>query len=202
MPRSHPTEAPVADRLDALSDALAQNLRAVREVRGLTQQQLADLCGVPRSTVAHIESGGTNPTLGVLARLAGALHLSLEELLAPPRARCQLFPRGSLPEEVSRRGGAVRLAKLLPNPVPGMSIDRLELASGATLAGSPHAPGTHEFLYCERGRLDLWVAGEHFALSQGDVAAFTGDQRHSYRNPGRGTAVGFSVVCLAPLEAG
>ena len=190
-----------AERHAQLSDALAQNVRAIRELRGLTQQQLADLCDLPRSTIAHVEGGSTNPTLSVLAHLAGALHLSLEELLAPPRARCQLYPRGSLPEEISRRSGVARLSKLLPNPVPGMSIDRLELAPGTTLRGSPHAVGTHEFLFCEKGRLDLWVAGQHFDLARGDVAAFTGDQRHSYRNAGRSVAVGFSVVCLAPLDS-
>jgi hypothetical protein len=36
-----------------------------------------------------------------------------------------------------------------------------------------------------------------FDLSPGDVVVFQGDQRHSYRNPGRVPAVGYSVVLLA-----
>ena len=75
----------------------------------------------------------------------------------------------------------------------------MELAAGATIKGSPHAPGTHEYLYCERGQLILHVAGERFELECGSVAAFPGDQRHSYENRGRGAAVGFSVVSLAPV---
>lgn len=186
--------------LGPLSDHLGRNLRAIREVRGLTQQQLANLCTVPRSTVANIECGGSNPTLSVLVKLAGALHLSLEELLARPRARCQVFGVDDLPRSKSRASGQVVVQGLLPHPVPGMAIDRLELAPGGRLSGSPHAPGTHEFLYCERGQIALWVAGECFELETGAVAAFPGDQRHSYQNPGRRDAVGFSVVSLAPMD--
>ena len=52
---------------------------------------------------------------------------------------------------------------------------------------------------CESGHLILWVSGERFDLSRGDVAAFPGDQQHSYHNEGRSKAIGFSVVTLAPL---
>jgi len=185
--------------IDALSRHLGLNLRSIRELRGLTQQQLANLCEMPRSTVASIEVGSSNPTLAVLSRLAGTLHLSIEELLARPRARCQVFHREALPTIVSRRSGRATLRNLLPHPIPGMAIDRMEFEAGARVQGSPHAPGTHEYLYCERGQLLLRVAGERFDLDQGSVAAFPGDQRHSYENPGRGVAVGFSVVSLAPV---
>ncbi len=189
-----------ATSLKKLSGYLGKNLRSIRELRGLTQQQLATLCEVPRSTVANIEVGGSNPTLAVLLRLSGALHLSLEELLARPRARCQVYPPGSLPSLEPRSGSGAELQQLLPQAIPGMSIDRLELPAGVRMKGSPHAPGTHEFLYCERGQLNLWVAGEQFELKRGAVAAFPGDQRHSYENPGRSSAIGFSVVSLAPVD--
>jgi transcriptional regulator with XRE-family HTH domain len=188
------------ESLSELSDYLGRNLRSIRELRGLTQQQLADLCEIPRSTVANVEVGGSNPTLAVLVRLASSMHLSIEELLARPRVRCQIFPAGSLPTLQSKRGGGSKLRKLLPHPIPGMAIDRMELAAGARHTGSPHAPGTHEFLYCERGRIILWVGGEQFDLALGSVAAFPGDQRHSYENPGASVAIGFSVVSLAPVD--
>jgi XRE family transcriptional regulator, regulator of sulfur utilization len=183
----------------SLAGHLAANLKYVRDRRGLTQGQIAKLCGLPRSTVANIETGASNPTLAVLTRLASALQLSLEELLSPPRARCQLFKKGTLPVLARGRGGKARIAKLLPHPIPGMEIDRLELPPGERLTGVPHRPGTQEYLCCERGRLTLWAAGERFDLVAGDVAAFPGDQPHSYHNEGDAPAVGFSVVTLAPV---
>jgi transcriptional regulator with XRE-family HTH domain len=186
--------------IDSLTANLADNLRYIRERRGLTQSQLAHLCAIPRSTVGNIETGASNPTLSVLARLAAALQLSLEELLSTPRARCQLYPKGSLPVLARGRSGKVLVQKLFPHPIPGMEIDRMVLPAGDKLTGVPHRPGTHECLYCERGAITLWVAGEKFELGEGDVATFPGDQAHSYHNPGKAAAVGFSVVALAPMQ--
>jgi len=189
---------------DSLTEALASNLGAnlkhVRQKRGLTQGEIAKLSGLPRSTIANLETGACNPTLSVLARLGSALQLSLEELLSAPRARCQLFPKGALPLVSRGRGGKkVLVAKLLPHAIPGMEIDRIELEPGARMTGVPHRPGTQEYLACERGRIVLWTTGQRFDLAQGDVAAFDGDQPHSYHNEGDTIAVGFSVVTLAPV---
>ena len=88
------------------------------------------------------------------------------------------------------------MRKLLPDPIPGMEIDRIEVAPGGRMTGVPHTPGTREYLTCEAGEIVLVVGGERFRLEPGDVAVFRGDQRHSYQNPGRRPAVGYSVVVL------
>ncbi|MFK7984765.1 MAG: helix-turn-helix domain-containing protein [Sandaracinaceae bacterium] len=183
--------------MSELSDHLAQNLRTLRQARGRTQQQMAKLAGVPRATWANLESGGANPTLSVLHAASTALGVSLEELLAPPRATGKHYPSGTLK---TRRRGKALVHKLLPDPVPGMEIDRIELPTGGRLVGVPHTAGTREYLTCEKGTLRLIASGDIYTLAVGDVVAFRGDQKHSYENGGRGTAVGFSVVVLvSPL---
>jgi len=196
----YPAGMPEPGPQSLLAANLAANIRYVRERRGLTQAALARLCGLPRSTVAQTETGSGNPTLAVLSRMAAALQLSIEELLSRPHAACQLFPKGTLPATDRGRDGLARVQKILPDPIPGMEIDRLELKPGARMTGVPHRPGTREYLACERGKLTLWAAGEQFDLSPGDVAAFHGDQPHSYQNRGDVVAVGFSVVTLSPIH--
>ena len=176
---------------------LGRNVRQLREARGLTQAQLARLAGVPRATWANLESGAANPTLAVLHRVASALQVSIEELISAPRAACQFYPKGSLP---ARQRNDVTIRRLLPDAIPGMEIDRMEIPSGATLIGIPHTPGTREYLTCESGRITLRAAGERWDLSSGDVVAFRGDQKHAYHNPGERTAVGYSVVVLARVR--
>ena len=178
---------------------LAANLRQLRDARGLTQAQAARLAGLPRPTWTTLESGSANPTLGVLVRAAAALHLSIEELIGPPRATGRVYRAEGLR---SRRRGAVTVRDLLPEKIAGMEIDRMELPRGAVLNGIPHTPGTREYLACERGRIELSAEGQSFALAAGDVVVFHGDQRHSYRNPGAETAIGYSVVVMTPpIEA-
>lgn len=179
---------------DAIASRLARNLQQLREARGVTQQQMAKLAGMPRATWTHLESGEGNPTLAVLYRAAQALGVSLEELVCEPKAALRHYPRGSLPE---RTPGDATVRKLLPDPIPGMEIERIELPPGGRMPGTPHTPGTREYLTCERGRLSLVAAGERYELGPGDVVVFRGDQRHSYSNVGDALAVGYSVVTLA-----
>ena len=179
---------------DSLPIRLGRNVRQLREARGLTQQQLARLARLPRATWSHVESGAGNPTLAVLDKVASALQVPIEELTAAPRATGRLHVRDAL--RVRRQGdGSIR--QLLPDPIPGVLIDRMELPPGGRIPGVPHMPGTREYFTCERGSVAVAVAGEQWSVGPGDVLVFRGDQRHSYRNAGRETAVGYSVVLLA-----
>jgi transcriptional regulator with XRE-family HTH domain len=180
---------------DELAVRLAGNVRQLRDARGLTQDQMARLAGIPRATWGHLESGVGNPTLSVLHKVAVALQVPLEELTSAPRAISRLYPKESLAEH---RQGDGLIRKLLPDPIPGVVIDRMEIPPGGRIPGVPHMPGTREYLTCESGEFLLAVAGEQSRLSPGDVVVFRGDQRHSYRNPGKRAAVGYSVVLLAP----
>lgn len=174
---------------------LAQNIRQLRDQRKLSQQKLADLSGIPRATWANLESGSANPTLAVLTRVAATLRVSIEELLSPPRALCRLY---RVHELRHRLRGAAQIRDLLPDPLAGLQIERLALAGGGRLLGTPHTAGTREYLTCERGRLALSVAGEVQVLDAGDVLVFRGDQKHSYHNPQETESIGYSVVVLAP----
>ncbi len=176
---------------------LADNLRQLREARGLTQARAAALAEVPRPTWATLEAGGSNPTLAVLVRVASALQVTIEELIAPPRSTGRLYKATELK---TRRRGRVTIRNLLPDPTPGLDLERLELEPGAAMTGVPHTPGTREYLACETGQLTLTVAGRTWTLAEGDVVAFRGDQRHGYRNEGTGRCVGYSVIVLAPID--
>lgn len=182
---------------EELSSRLGRNLRQLRLARGLTQQQIAKLSGLPRATWSNLESGSGNPTLAVLHAVALSLQVSLEEIIAEPRASAKLFRKGTLP---TRLRGAVQVSSLLPDKVPGMQIERLELPPGTRMVGVPHTAGTREYLTCESGELELVASGEAFTMQAGDVVVFRGDQRHSYANPGRKVAIGYSVVMLRPIE--
>ena len=181
---------------DEVAAHIANNLRALREARNLTQQQLSKLSGVPRPTWANLESGSGNPTVSVLIKVAAALQVSIEELISPPRALCQLYKAAEIS---SKKRGNVLIRKLLPESIKSMELDRMELPAGARMGGIPHRAGTREYLTCETGEIELSVSGEHWRLTPGDVIVFRGDQKHSYSNPGSRTAVAYSVVMLAPV---
>ena len=183
--------------MDDLRANLGANVRRLREARGLSQQKLAQLSGIPRPTWASLESGSANPTLAVLSRASSALQISIEELIGAPRTAARLVPAAEMRSR-SRQGATLR--PLLPETIPGLDISRMELEPGGRMIGVPHTPGTREYLTCERGRIELVASGEHWELGPGDVLVFRGDQRHTYRNlDSRRAAVAVSVVCFAPV---
>jgi transcriptional regulator with XRE-family HTH domain len=179
-------------------DHLADNIKAIRETRGLSQQQIAKAAGIPRATWTHLESGAANPTLAVLVKVANALQVRLDELLAAPRQPARHLKAGQLP---TRQKGEVMIRKLLPESLPGLDLERMVLPPGARMAGVPHTPGTREYLTCERGSVELAVSGERYTLAEGDVVTFRGDQRHGYHNPGGVTAVAYSVIAFSPVSS-
>lgn len=67
----------------SLVGTLADNIRRLRYERGLSQEELADNCGLHRTYVGSVERGERNVTLSSLEVLAKALGVSVVDLLAP-----------------------------------------------------------------------------------------------------------------------
>jgi len=184
------------DKPDLVSRHLARNLSTLRAVRHLTQEQLAKAAGVPRSTVANLESGEGNPSLTVLVKIATALDTSIDELIGSPRAKVRHWTAYDVASQ--SRGRGVTTRDLVPESVPEEVMELMDFAPDAVMAGTPHLPGTREFFSCLEGSVTIFVAGERFVLEAGDVLGFPGNTPHSYRNTGKGLkARGVSVVVMA-----
>jgi transcriptional regulator with XRE-family HTH domain len=56
-------------------------LAAERKRQGLSQQVLADMAGLSRTGLRHMESGNINPTLYTFLKVAGALKIDFPELM-------------------------------------------------------------------------------------------------------------------------
>ena len=57
------------------------NLQALRRAKGLSQEELAHRSQVHQTYLSGVERGKRNPSVMVLARIAGALDTDVEELL-------------------------------------------------------------------------------------------------------------------------
>jgi len=64
-----------------LLKTLAENLRYLRQQKGLSQEEFAEICGYHRTYISAIECGRRNITLMVLESLAVALEVSVPDLL-------------------------------------------------------------------------------------------------------------------------
>ncbi|MCZ7583879.1 MAG: helix-turn-helix transcriptional regulator [Deltaproteobacteria bacterium] len=72
---------------NCLTSVLATNIREFRKSKNISQEKLAEMCGLHRTYIGSVERGERNVTLGTLEILASALGLSVPELLTHPRKR-------------------------------------------------------------------------------------------------------------------
>jgi transcriptional regulator with XRE-family HTH domain len=64
-----------------VTSAFIELTKRMREQKGLTIEQLADLAGVHRTTIGLLERQERSPTLQVASQIAGALKIPLSELI-------------------------------------------------------------------------------------------------------------------------
>lgn len=69
-----------------LNVTLGANLRAIRQARGLSQQDFAHYLGYDRTYVASVERGERNLTLDTISDLADRLGVDAVGLLQKPQS--------------------------------------------------------------------------------------------------------------------
>jgi len=58
-----------------IRDVLAVNIKKYRKKAGLTQERLAELCGVSSSFIAHIETKSCNASIAFLEKACSVLNI-------------------------------------------------------------------------------------------------------------------------------
>jgi len=59
---------------------LKTKIKEYREKNNMKQSELAELIGVRRETIVHLENGRYNPSLKMAMDIAKVFHVSVEEL--------------------------------------------------------------------------------------------------------------------------
>jgi transcriptional regulator with XRE-family HTH domain len=58
------------------SDPFGSHVRQLRRSRGMTQEVLAEICGLASDTIRRLEHGAFSPSLDTLTKLCGGLNIS------------------------------------------------------------------------------------------------------------------------------
>ena len=62
-------------------ESIGQRIKEMREVRGFTQKQLADLIGVAQNTISQYENGTAKTSIEIIVKLAKVLDTTTDYLL-------------------------------------------------------------------------------------------------------------------------
>ncbi|MFC5745001.1 helix-turn-helix domain-containing protein [Actinomadura rugatobispora] len=171
---------------EAIGEAVARTVRALRAGHGWSLDELAGRAGVSKGVLVGLEQGRGNPNLGTLIRISDALGVPLTRLVQveeqPP---IRMFPpdRHVVLWEGTHGGTGTLLGG--SDPRPSLELWRWELRPGEVRESDPHVPGTKEIVYVEEGVLTLNVDGRGDLVEAGTAAVFVGDRPHTYGNAGK-----------------
>lgn len=158
-----------------MNEAVAAQVRARREQRGISAAELARRAGISKAALSGIEAGRGNPTLDTLDALAAALAVPLADLLQAPESEAATVVKG-------RPADDKPISQQLLHRVAGSGLEvwRLRMLAGETFDGVPHAAGTVEQLFVVAGALQAGPTDDTHDLHPGDLIAFAGNQAHTY----------------------
>ena len=89
--------------------AIADNIKLLRLKRDWTQEHLADLVGVTRSTVTQWETGWSQPRMGAVEKLAAAFGVSVADMVDDGQRE---LPRGAILPRKSKAAYAPLLGRV------------------------------------------------------------------------------------------
>lgn len=173
-----------------LGRRIADRIRDLRAVHGLSLESLSARSGVSRSMISLIERGLSSPTAIVLEKLAGALNVTLASVLEPepdgmtttagPIAR-----RDDQPSWKDPASGYVRRGvspKHVPQP---MRIIDLHFPVSARVAFDTPDRETRAYqqVWVLQGAIDVTFANERHRLREGDCLAMQLDGPVTFHNP-------------------
>lgn len=64
---------------------IGQTIRAIRQLKGISQKELADICGVSMGAVSAWEQGRNDPRPRILNKIAEYCQIPVNDLLHPPK---------------------------------------------------------------------------------------------------------------------
>ncbi len=183
---------------EAPSISVGQQLRQLRDARGISIRELSRISGLSANALSMIERGLTSPSVSTLYRLTDALNVPITALFRQDQAQeaivfrsVELRKRVTFPMGVwEGLGGEAFSGRLQPF--------MLTLESGAESGKEKIVHTGSEFVICLCGKLDYEVEGKLYTLETGDSLLFAARLTHRWRNPGK--TVTNAIIVLSGFE--
>jgi transcriptional regulator with XRE-family HTH domain len=180
-----------------LTGVLAQNVRRLRQDRGLTAAELASRSGVAKATLSQIEAARGNPRLETLRDLAEALGVSATELLAPSDLPQVRVVRSGEGVDITDSVVGGRLVRSIPVEESVLELYELELHPDSTETSMSHGIGAHEHVFVLEGSVELGPVEACAQLGARDLASYPADRPHMWRT-GAGEHARVLVLQIMP----
>ena len=162
-------------------------MKTLREAKGYTLKQTAELSNLSIGFISQVEHGQTDPSLSSLKKLAAALEVKLGDLFEQELETHILVKRGegkilSIDSHVQCELLATSFNKTMEPMIKSIE------PGGESGLVDPHIG--EEFIWVIDGELKVTLGDAMYILHNGDSVYFKANQTHSWKNVG-------NTVCRA-----
>jgi len=185
VPPKRPTVEGLGDDIGAaeLARRVADSVKRLRAERQLSLDQLAQASGVSRAALSQIEGARTNPTLGVIWKVAVGLGVPFQALVgASETSQARMLRAG---DAVALRSTDGRMESRLLSAFSAadrVEVYELRFEPKGAHRSEAHGAGTSEAVIVLTGALRVTSAEEQYELGAGDTLFFQANVDHSYEN--------------------
>jgi transcriptional regulator with XRE-family HTH domain len=169
-----------------INQIVADNLKRLRAERNLSLGQLAELCGISKVMLFHIEKGATNPTVNTMWKIANGLKVPYTVLLETYQPEAQVITKENAGRQFDE-SDHYRLYCYYPN-TPNRNFEwfQIELDPGKCHETIGHTPKTEEYVMVLSGCLELTLNDAVYRLNPEDSIKFDASIPHRYCAVGDG----------------
>jgi quercetin dioxygenase-like cupin family protein/DNA-binding transcriptional regulator YiaG len=168
---AHSTEGPEIDA----AERVGERVKAIREQRGLSLEDLASRTGYPIDLLREVENEMVSPPLGVLVKLSKALEMKMGHLLTsgPVLPYCVVRKEDRRPLSRFASKDGKRYGYFYESLAPGKKDRQMEpfLVTLEPADEQKEVPSTHdgqEFIFVLDGDMHVTLGEEEFVLHPGD----------------------------------
>ena len=167
------------DAADLVS-VVADNVRHLRDRRGLSLTELAQRAGIGKSTLSMLEGGKANPSIETLWAIASALGVPFSHIIEPRQPGVRLI-RADQGTRIDAEDAAFCVRLLASSERRGtFEFYVIDCEPGAIHDAREHIKGAVEYIYVLRGRLRVGPTDSVVEVQVGELAIFAGDRDHQY----------------------
>jgi transcriptional regulator with XRE-family HTH domain len=176
--------------------AIGGRLRAARQARSLTLQQVADATSLNKGFISRLERDEVSPSVASLVSICEVLGIRVGELFEPPATSLVRSGEG---RPINFGGSQVNELLLTPGTQSNLQVIHSTVEPGGSGGDELYTLDCEvEFVYVTRGRLRLTLSEESVLLDAGDAFTFPGREPHTWSNASDGDEVCEVIWVLAP----
>jgi transcriptional regulator with XRE-family HTH domain len=176
--------------------AIGGRLRAARQARGLTLQQVADATTLNKGFISRLERDEVSPSVASLVSICEVLGIRVGELFEPPATSLVRAGEG---RPINFGGTRVSEFLLTPGTQNHLQVIHSRVEPGGSGGDELYTLDCEvEFVYVVRGRLQIRLSDDTVLLGAGDAFTFPGREPHTWSNAADGDCEVIWVLAPAP----